>query len=142
MKRDVALLELLKRHRPGDIATVPPVVAEIHYGIERLEHASKKYLLLKSERDRLLSIIAVLPWSSKSSEHFGRIKADLEHRGMLIDDFDTAIAAIAIAHKCGLITSNLSHFRRIENLETKKSPKLLVEFSVRKITNPLIMKKS
>ena len=119
MRRDKSMLGLLKRYRPGDFVTVPPVVAEIHYGIERLESSSKKYLLLKAERDRLLSLIRVLPWSPESSENFGKIKADLEGRGELIDDFDIAIAAIALAHKCGVITANLSHFRRVKNLECK-----------------------
>ncbi|OIP31389.1 MAG: hypothetical protein COW04_09830 [Deltaproteobacteria bacterium CG12_big_fil_rev_8_21_14_0_65_43_10] len=119
MRRDAALLEFLKNHRPGDIVTVPPVVAEIQYGIERLDNSSRKYFLLKSEKDRLLSVITILPWSSESSDYFGKIKADLEHLGKLIDDFDIAIAAIAMAHKCHVITANISHFQRIKKLESK-----------------------
>ena len=119
MRRDPDLLELLKKYRPGDIATVPPVSAEIQYGIKRLDNSSRKYLLLKSERDRLLSLIPVLPWDPESSKDFGEIKADLERKGKQIDDFDIAIAAIAISHKCGIITANLRHFRRIKNLEIK-----------------------
>jgi len=119
MRRDVALLKLLREVRPGDIVTVPPVVAEIQYGIERLNPSTKKCLLLKSERDRLLSIIKVLPWSSDASNHFGKIKAHLEQLGNMIDDFDIAIGAIAIAHKCGVITTNQSHFKRIKHLECK-----------------------
>ncbi len=119
MRRDAALLKLLRDFRPGDIVTVPPVVAEIQYGIERLNTSSKKCLLLKSERDRLLSTIKVLPWSSDASNHFGKIKADLEQLGKMIDDFDIAIGAIAIAHQCGVITTNQGHFKRIKNLECK-----------------------
>ncbi len=119
MRRDFALLKLLKEFRPGDIITVPPVVAEIQYGIERLNPSSKKCLLLKSERDRLLSIIKVLSWSSEASNHFGKIKANLEQLGKMIDDFDIAIGAIAITHKCGVITRNQGHFKRIKNLECK-----------------------
>ncbi|OEU64740.1 MAG: hypothetical protein BBJ57_10990 [Desulfobacterales bacterium PC51MH44] len=55
----------------------------------------------------------------ESSEYFGRIKADLESRGKLIDDFDIAIAAIAISHKCCVITANMDHFRRINGLKSK-----------------------
>ena len=110
MRRDEHLLTFLKQYRPGDIATVPPVVAEIHYGIKRLDNFSKKYLLLKSERDRLLSIIKVLPWLPESSEYFGSIKADLESQGKIIDDFDIAIAAIAISHKYGIITVKMDNF--------------------------------
>jgi len=119
MRREAGLLAFLKGHRPGDIVTVPPVVAEIQFGIKRLNHSSKKCLLLKSERDLLLSVIIVLPWLPESSESFGKIKADLEREGNIIDDFDIAIAAIAISHKCGVVTSNLKHFQRIKDLEIK-----------------------
>ncbi len=119
MRRDAGLLKLLKSYRPADIVTVPPVVAEIQYGIKRLDSSSKKCLLLKSERDRLLSAINVLPWQPESSEKYGDIKADLERRGKPIDDFDIAIAAIAINHKYGVITANLTHFQRIKDLEVK-----------------------
>ena len=119
MRRDDDLLTLLKGYRPADIATVPPVVAEIQFGIKRLVSDSKKCILLKSERDRFLSIIDVLPWQPESSENYGDIKADLERRGKPIDDFDIAIAAIAMSHKCGVITANLKHFERIKDLECK-----------------------
>jgi tRNA(fMet)-specific endonuclease VapC len=120
MKRDAGIMSFLKGYRPGDIATAPPVVAEIQYGIRRLDSSSKKCLLLKAERDRLLSIITVLPWSPESSKTFGKIKADLERQGKIIDDFDIAIAAIAMSHKCGVITANLAHFQRIGSLESRR----------------------
>jgi predicted nucleic acid-binding protein len=55
----------------------------------------------------------------EASNHFGKIKAHLEQSGKMIDDFDIAIGAIAIAHKSGVITTNQSHFKRIKNLECK-----------------------
>lgn len=118
MKRDPALMNILKNYRPSDIVTVPPVVAEIQYGIKRLRNASKKVLLLKAERDRVLSVINVLPWHAEASKRYGAIKANLERRGKIIDDFDIAIAAIAISSNCGVLTANLKHFERIKDLET------------------------
>ena len=119
MRKDAALLGILMGYQPSDIVTVPPVVAEIQYGIKRLPNASKKVLLLKAERDRLLSVINVLPWLAEASKKFGEIKATLERKGKMIDDFDIAIAAIAVSHKCGVLTANLKHFERIRGLETK-----------------------
>ena len=119
MRRDEGLFTLLKSYRPADIVTVPPVVGEIQFGIKRLDSFSKKCLLLKSERDRFLAVIDVLPWQPESSEKYGDIKADLERRGKPIDDFDIAIAAIAMSHKCGVITANLKHFERIKDHESK-----------------------
>lgn len=118
MRKDSALMDMLMGYQPGDIATAPPVVAEIQYGIKRLKNASKKVLLLKAERDRILSVVTVLPWHAEASKKFGEIKANLERKGKLIDDFDIAIAAIAISHDCGVITANLKHFKRIKGLET------------------------
>ena len=117
MRRDAGILSLLKKKQPGDFATVPPVIAEIEYGIRRLDNSSRKYLRLYAEKNRLLSIIKVLPWLPESSKNFGKIKANLEHKGEPIDDFDVAIAAIAISHQCAVLTANLKHFNRIENLE-------------------------
>ena len=77
---------------------------------------------MKAERDRLLSVINVLPWLSEASKKFGEIKADLERRGKIIDDFDIAIAAIAISNNCGVLTANLKHFERINDLETMSWP--------------------
>jgi tRNA(fMet)-specific endonuclease VapC len=94
-------------------------MAEIEYGIRRLDNASRKCLLLNSERDRLTALIGVLPWITESSVNFGIIKADLEQRGRLIDDFDIAIAAIAMSHKCSVVTANVDHFRRIHNLKSR-----------------------
>jgi predicted nucleic acid-binding protein len=37
MRHDPAIEKRIQRHPPTDIATVPPVMAEIHYGSERIE---------------------------------------------------------------------------------------------------------
>jgi predicted nucleic acid-binding protein len=54
----------------------------------------------------------------EASKKFGEIKTGLEPRWEMIDDFDIATAAIAISHKCGVITANLKHFERIRDLES------------------------
>ena len=117
MNWDDDLLRVVKHERPGNIVTAPPVVAEIEFGLCRFEPGSKKRLLLESEKKRILSVISVLTWSPDASSLFGRIKADLEKRGKLIEDFDIAIAAIAISHDYALITRNPGHFNRIAGLQ-------------------------
>jgi predicted nucleic acid-binding protein len=49
---------------------------------------------------------------------FGTIKAALEHTGVMIDDSDIAVAAIAITHGARVVTANLSHFSRIDRLDS------------------------
>ena len=119
MRREPKLTAHLKNLKPGDVVTVPPVVAEIQYGLERLDNLSRKFQLLNHEKERWLSVIKVLPWTPEASVHFGEHKATLEKKGQLIDDFDIAIGAIALAYDCGVITNNVQHFKRIHNLEVQ-----------------------
>jgi tRNA(fMet)-specific endonuclease VapC len=55
-----------------------------------------------------------LPWSDAVSDAFGRIKSTLEKAGQLIEDFDIAIAAHAVAHHAVLVSSNTKHMKRIK----------------------------
>ena len=116
MRGEPDLLRLLRTGRPGEYAVVPPVVAEIEYGIQRLEPASRKRRLLEVQRNRYLEVLRQIPWDDESSQNYGTIKANLEKRGELIDDFDIAIAAIALSHDAEVITANLAHFKRVTGL--------------------------
>jgi tRNA(fMet)-specific endonuclease VapC len=116
MRHEPDMLEFLRSRRPGDLATVPPVVAEIEYGIQRLEPGSRRRGLLEAERDRLLAAVTVLPWTEESSRRFGACKAQLEGAGVPVDDFDIAIGAIALSHDAEVVTANLPHFSRLKGL--------------------------
>ena len=118
MRGDPDLVEVLGAGRPGAFAVVPPVVAEIEYGIRRLA-AGRQRALLERQRDRFMGALRSLSWTDDASQRFGEIKATLESRGELIDDFDIAIAAIALAHGAAVLTANLSHFRRVPNLSSE-----------------------
>jgi predicted nucleic acid-binding protein len=115
MRHDNELTTFLKARRPGDVVTVPPAVAEIENGIQRLPAGAKRSLL-ESEKGRLLSAIRVLPWTAEASVRFGSIKAHLEHSGQPVDDPDVAIAAIALAHGAAVVTANLVHFSLVPDL--------------------------
>lgn len=119
MRNEADMVGFLASHRPGEIATVPPVVAEIEYGICRIDPQSKKHSLLRMQKDRLLEMISILPWNGCASSNFGRIKAELERAGTPIDDFDVAIAAIAESHDATVITANLVHFRQITTVQSR-----------------------
>ena len=116
MRNEPAMVEFLSVRQPGDVAVVPPVVAEIEYGIQRLQPGSRKRSLLVARQTQLLSAIRVLDWTPEASVRFGAIKAALERAGTLIDDFDIAVAAIALAHNAPVVTANLAHFAGIEGL--------------------------
>ena len=116
MRREPGMLEFLRTRRPGDLATVPPVVAEIENGIQRLEPGSRRRALLEAERDKLLDAVTVLPWTDDSSRRFGACKAQLERDGVPVDDFDIATGAIALSHDAEVVTADLPHFAHFEGL--------------------------
>lgn len=117
MRGDPDLVAVLRAGRPGEFAIVPPVISEIEYGIRRLPSGRQRELL-EIQRDRFMGVLRLLQWTQEASTDFGDIKANLESRGELIDDFDIAIAAIARVHGASVITANFVHFRRVESLSS------------------------
>ncbi len=115
MKGNPAAAARLKSERPIDVRVPQPVIAEVEFGIQRLQPSQR--------RSRLEQQLAILGgtllragWTDGVSEAFGRIKADLERRGQLIDDFDIAIAAHAVATGATLVSANTRHMSRIRSL--------------------------
>jgi tRNA(fMet)-specific endonuclease VapC len=80
-----------------------PVFAEIAYGIERLPR-SKRRSALQERLDLLRAELARVAW---------------ERRGKLIDDFDAAIAAHALADDAVLVTANIDDMARVPGLSVE-----------------------
>jgi tRNA(fMet)-specific endonuclease VapC len=116
MRREPGMIAFLRARQPGDVATVPPVVAEIEYGVQATDAPSAKRSLLEAEKGRLLGVVKVLPWTDTASKLFGTLKAALERDGTPLDDFDTAVAALALSHDARLVTAEPSRFARIAGL--------------------------
>ena len=69
-----------------------------------------------------LESFEVLELTKTSSLIFAKEKARLKKSGNIIADMDLMIASIAIENDCTLISNNIKHFDRVQNLELK--PKL------------------
>ena len=69
-----------------------------------------------------LESFEILEFTKTSSLIFAKEKARLKKSGNIIADMDLMIASIAIENDCTLISNNIKHFDRIENL--KLEPKL------------------
>lgn len=92
-----------------------PVLAELHYGVERLPPGSRasslRALISKMEtegfQDRILS------FDTAGADAYGRIKTAREKLGRSIQVMDALIAAIALTHGASLATRNLDDFADI-----------------------------
>ena len=63
----------------------------------------------------------VLEFTKTSSLIFAKEKARLKKNGNIIADMDLIIASIAIENSCTLISNNIRHFDRVQNLELEKN---------------------
>lgn len=104
-----------------------PVVAEIEYGLARLPRSARR-TRLRRRFDALSQELIRAEWSDAVSQSFGGIKAELEKRGVRIEDFDVAVAAHAVSLEAILVTDNVEHMSRIAGLRVenwRSAPKAL-----------------
>lgn len=116
MKGDSRILARLETVGRANVRVPQPVLAEIRYGIDRLERSARKGRL-QSRFEVLQAELIRCPWTDEVSGVFGRIKSFLVRKGTVLEDFDLAIAAHAIAHQGILVTSNRKHMSRVPGLE-------------------------
>ncbi len=62
----------------------------------------------------------ILEFTQTSSLIFAKEKARLKKNGNIIADMDLMIASIAIDNNCVLMTNNIKHFDRVQNLELEQ----------------------
>ena len=116
MHRKPEALDRLRDLKPRDVILSAPVLAEIRFGLERLDPRSRRRQLLEVELQRLHDVIGWADWDQESAGLFGSIKSDLQARGKPIDDMDLVIASIALSLGAAVATSNVRHFERIPGL--------------------------
>ena len=87
-------------------------LAELKYGAHCSNDPEKHLIKINV----LLNDLAVIPISS-CIDIYAQEKARLRKAGTMIDDFDLLIGATAIANDLVIITNNVKHFDRLENLK-------------------------
>lgn len=93
---------------------IPTVVeAELLLGAAKSAVPEKNRKLVES----FLLPFEVIPFDSKCSRVYARIRAQLEQEGKTIGPNDLLIAATALAHEAILVTSNEREFKRVPGLE-------------------------
>lgn len=118
LRGDPAVASALSSHARTDILLPQPVVAEIEYGLSRLPGSARK-TRLRGRFEVLLSELPRADWTDTVSRAFGDIKADLEQRGVRIEDFDCAVAAHALALEATLVTDDFHHLKRFRGLSVQ-----------------------
>jgi tRNA(fMet)-specific endonuclease VapC len=104
----------LLSHRPSEIHLSSITLAELRYGAER-KRSRKLHRLI----DTIIKAVTVLPFDQNAADHFGTVATTLSRQGTPIGEFDTLIAAHALAVRMTLVTNNTRHFARVPGLKTE-----------------------
>jgi tRNA(fMet)-specific endonuclease VapC len=101
----------------GPVVTSIIVVGEIRYGLARLP-AGKRRTDLEVKAARILSILPIEPITEQVADTYGRIKYDLEARGLPLNDNDLWTAATALALGAVLVTRD-TDFAQVPGLQVE-----------------------
>jgi tRNA(fMet)-specific endonuclease VapC len=89
--------------------------AELFYGAVKSQQSAKNIELISA----LKSAIPILTFDEAAAEQYGKIRADLEKRGLIIGSNDLLIAAHALSLNHILVSNNLREFNRVSGLSTE-----------------------
>lgn len=87
-------------------------VAELYYGAERSKYTQKNIDII----DEFLLSIDVINTDIEIMKKFGEIKTNLYNKNILLPDADILIASVALTKCTKLITGNVKHYNRLENI--------------------------
>ena len=100
-----------ERLEASDLFLSALVAAELRYGAAKL--GSSKFAGYLEDWLRLFDL---RPWPVTASQHYARLRCDLERQGTPIGGTDLLIAAHALAENAVLVTNNLREFQRVPGL--------------------------
>ena len=99
---------------PAANRIIPSIVkAELYHGAYKSTRPEEN---IKKVSD-FLKLNSSLVFDDSAAQIFGRIRANLERKGITIGPYDLQIAAISIAHDCTLVTHNTNEFSRLDELK-------------------------
>lgn len=88
--------------------------AELQYGVQKSKHKKQNQNAL----DEFLTPLTILPFQGRDVVvHYGKIRAGLESKGMVIGPFDMLIAAYAVSLDMTIISNNIKEFSRVPDLK-------------------------
>ena len=99
----------------GRMAISAVTLSELFHGAEKSARVAQNLAVV----EEFASLLEVLPYSAKASQHYGAISAALEKVGRPIGVNDLHIAAHARSEGLTLVTNNLSEFKRVAGLLTE-----------------------
>ncbi len=99
-------------HEPEEMCISAITYAELMYGVEKSMAVEKNRIALSL----FLSPLTILEFQAIAAEEYGKVRAELESKGMPIGPMDLLIAGHARSEGFILVTNNTREFCRVEGL--------------------------
>ena len=99
----------------GRMAISAITLSELFHGAEKSAKVAQNLAVV----EEFASLLEVLPYTAKASQHYGAIRSALEKVGRTIGVNDLHIAAHARSEGLTLVTNNLGEFERVPGLLTE-----------------------
>jgi tRNA(fMet)-specific endonuclease VapC len=112
--RDPALIARIQSQPPDEVRLCSVVQAELYYGAYKGPPAYQAANLALLAR--FLPRFQSHPFDDAAAEVFGRVRADVASRGVMLGPYDLQIAAIALVHGLTLVTHNTREFSTVTSL--------------------------
>jgi len=96
----------------GRMAISAITLSELFHGAEKSAKVAQNLAVV----EEFASLLEVLPYTAKASQHYGAIRSALEKVGRTIGVNDLHIAAHARSEGLTLVTNNLREFERVPGL--------------------------
>ncbi len=102
---------------PGELQFTTSInISEIYFGAYRSINRKK---ILQAYEEKVFPNLNILPFDTGSGKIYGKLKAQLEKKGLPKSEPDLRIAAIAIQHNMVLVAGNIKHFKDIPGLNVE-----------------------
>ena len=112
------LVERLLSHDASEVCISSINLCEIVSGLEKISSHNELYRRkIKNALTHFLTAINILDYIEAYAWKYGEIRARLITKGQDIGAMDCLIASHAVVENLTLVTNNLKHFARIEELK-------------------------
>ncbi len=101
---------------PEEQFTSTITVGELVYGAYKSSRPS--YFLEKLDR-MVWPNINILPFDEDAARIYGKVRAEMEKKGLTLSEHDMRISAIALQHNLTVVTGNTRHFSKVTGLKVE-----------------------
>jgi tRNA(fMet)-specific endonuclease VapC len=108
-------LQRLRQHATGVVGISVITLAELRYGADKSQDPIKNHAALNS----FLVPLDIVEFGADAAAEYGKIRAELERRGLPIGPLDNLIAAHARCLGLTLVTNNIGEFKRVVGLSVE-----------------------